>query len=67
MLHKNVDSFISDPATSFFSSTSKEEALVLYKKNAALLINWLGKIAFEKAYKQKNSLWNSDNTQNESI
>lgn len=39
-----------------FSSTSKEEALVLYKKNAALLINWLGKIAFEKAYKQKNSL-----------
>lgn len=46
----------------FFSSTSKEEALVLYKKNAALLINWLGKIAFEKAYKQ-----NSDNTQNESI
>lgn len=56
MLHKNVDSFISDPATIFFSSTSKEEALVLYKKNAALLINWLGKIAFEKAYKQKNSL-----------
>lgn len=51
----------------FFSSTSKEEALVLYKKNAALLINWLGNKAFQKAYKQKNSLWNSDNTQNESI
>lgn len=67
MLHKNVDSFISDPATRIFSSTSKEEALVLYKKNAALLINWLGNKAFQKAYKQKNSLWNSDNTQNESI
>lgn len=40
----------------FFSSTSKEEALVLYKKNAALLINWLGNKAFQKAYKQKNSL-----------
>lgn len=51
MLYKNVDSFISDLVISFFFLIFKEEVFVLYKKNVVFLINWLGKIVFEKVYK----------------
>lgn len=52
MLYKNVDSFISDLVISFFFFLIfKEEVFVLYKKNVVFLINWLGKIVFEKVYK----------------
>lgn len=51
----SIVSLVIQPLVFFFLQLLKRKHLC-YKKNAALLINWLGKIAFEKAYKQKNSL-----------